>query len=86
MIISGGMNIYPSDLEAVLRGHPAVLEAAVIGAASQRWGETPVVFVTLRDEPRVAATDLKEWPNARLGKMQRLADFRIIADMPRNPE
>ena len=84
MIISGGLNIYPSDLEAVLREHPAVLEAAVIGAISQRWGETPVGFVTLREEADVAAEKLKEWANARLGKMQRLADVRIIPEMPRN--
>ncbi len=48
MIISGGFNIYPSDLEAVLREHPAVAEAAVVGVASHQWGETPVGFVVLR--------------------------------------
>ena len=84
MIISGGMNIYPSDLEGILREHPAVLEAAVIGAASPRWGETPLAFVTVRSDATVSATDLKEWANARLGKMQRLADLRIIGEMPRN--
>ena len=47
MIISGGFNVYPSDLEAVLIRHPAVAEAAVVGVASERWGETPVAFVTL---------------------------------------
>ena len=45
MIISGGFNIYPSDLEAVLREHPAVAEAAVVGVPSEQWGETPVAFV-----------------------------------------
>ena len=84
MIISGGMNIYPSDLEAVLREHSAVSEVAVIGAPSERWGETPVAFVTLRDKSFVAAGELKDWTNARLGKMQRLADVRIVAEMPRN--
>ena len=47
MVISGGFNVYPSDLEAVLLQHPAVAEAAVVGAASERWGETPVAFVVL---------------------------------------
>ncbi len=84
LIISGGMNIYPSDLEAVLRSHPAVLEAAVIGAASQRWGETPVGFVTLRGGPEISTDELKEWANGRLGKMQRLAEVRLIEEMPRN--
>ncbi|MDK9712807.1 MAG: acyl--CoA ligase [Sulfuritalea sp.] len=48
MVISGGFNVYPSDLEAVLIQHPAVSEAAVVGVASERWGETPVAFVVLR--------------------------------------
>jgi hypothetical protein len=52
MIISGGFNVYPSDLEAVLIRHPAVAEAAVVGVASQRWGETPVAFVTLLPKSR----------------------------------
>jgi hypothetical protein len=51
MIISGGFNIYPSDLEAVLRQHPAVAEAAVVGVPSTEWGETPVAFVVARRDP-----------------------------------
>ena len=84
MIISGGMNVYPSDLEAVIKKHPGVLEAAVVGAPSQRWGETPVGFVTIREGSAISASELKEWANARLGKMQRLADVRLLEEMPRN--
>ena len=84
MIISGGINIYPIDLETVLRQHPAVHEAAVIGVPSDRWGETPVGFVTLENGQHVTGGALKDWANARLGKMQRLADLRIIDEMPRS--
>src|SRR4029453_102192 len=47
MIISGGFNIYPSDLESVLIGHEAIKEVAGVGVASRQWGETPVAFVVL---------------------------------------
>lgn len=84
MIISGGFNIYPSDLEAELRQHPAVAEAAVVGVASSVWGETPVAFVVRRAGFDMPAAALREWLNARVGKTQRLADLRLIAELPRS--
>jgi acyl-CoA synthetase (AMP-forming)/AMP-acid ligase II len=48
MVISGGFNVYPSDLEAVLRQHPQVADAAVVGVPSKEWGESPVAFVVAR--------------------------------------
>ncbi len=84
MIISGGMNIYPSDLEAVLRQHPAVKEAAVVGVPSARWGETPVGFVTLMPNPAITPAELKDWANAQVGRMQRLDEVRFVDEMPRN--
>lgn len=83
MVISGGFNVYPSDLEAVLRQHEAVAEAAVVGVPSQEWGETPVAFVVARDGAP-PPDELKAWANARLGKVQRLADLRYIAELPRS--
>jgi acyl-CoA synthetase (AMP-forming)/AMP-acid ligase II len=83
MIISGGFNIYPSDLEAVLRQHPAVQEAAVVGVPSQDWGESPVAFVVPAGQAP-AAGDLRAWANERLGKTQRLVDVRYVAELPRS--
>ena len=86
VIISGGFNIYPSDLEAVLRERAAVAEAAVVGVPSRQWGETPVAFVVRRagvDVPDDAA--LLQWANARLGKIQRLQGLRSIDALPRSP-
>ena len=84
MIISGGFNLYPSDLEAVLRGHSGVAEAAVVGVPSDRWGETPVAFVVPGTGAAVRAAELLEWANARLGKTQRLADLRLVPELPRS--
>ena len=82
MVISGGFNVYPSDLEAVLRRHPAVLDAAVVGVPSVEWGETPVAFVVLRDH--TAPEAVREWVNGQVGKTQRLAAIRAIAELPRS--
>ncbi len=84
MIISGGFNIYPSDLEAVLRGHAAVADAAVVGVPSVQWGETPVAFVVRRDGDATEANALMDWCNAQLGKTQRLAGLRFIDELPRS--
>jgi acyl-CoA synthetase (AMP-forming)/AMP-acid ligase II len=84
LVISGGFNIYPSDLEAVLREHPAVADTAVVGVPSQAWGETPVAWVVRRPDDDTAADALLQWANARLGKTQRLARLHYIAELPRS--
>ncbi len=84
MVISGGFNVYPSDLEAVLIQHPAVAEAAVVGIASERWGETPVAFVVLAVGAGHTADQLREWANERLGKTQRIAAVQIVDSLPRS--
>ena len=84
MIISGGFNIYPSDLEAVLRRHPAVADAAVVGVPSVQWGETPVAFVVRRAACLDKPEDLRSWANAQVGKTQRLAELRLLSELPRS--
>lgn len=84
MIISGGFNVYPSDLEAVLQQHPDVFDAAVVGVPSVRWGETPVAFAVLKPNSQTSAAGLLEWVNERLGKMQRIATVEIVASLPRS--
>ena len=84
MIISGGFNIYPSDLEAVLRGHPQVADCAVVGVPSEQWGETPVAFVVLTPGAKGSAAPLREWFNSRVNKIQRLAGVELVAALPRS--
>jgi long-chain acyl-CoA synthetase len=84
MIISGGFNIYPSDLEAELRQHPSVLEAAVVGLPSEQWGETPVACCVLKGGAETSAETLLQWVNARVGKTQRLAALHLLDELPRS--
>ena len=84
MIISGGFNVYPSDLEAVLREHPAVLEVAVVGVPSEQWGETPVAFVVMQPGQTADVAELLQWVNQRVGKTQRVTALRVVQELPRS--
>ena len=84
MIISGGFNIYPSDIEAEIVKHPEVVEAAVVGVPSHAWGESPVAFVAVKPDARIDADGLRSWVNARLGKTQRLIDLKLVESLPRS--
>ena len=82
VIISGGFNIYPADLEAELAKEEDVADASVVGVPSDRWGETPVAFVELREgaDPQAILARV----NARLGKTQRLSDIVVVDELPRS--
>jgi acyl-CoA synthetase (AMP-forming)/AMP-acid ligase II len=85
MIISGGVNVYPRDIEEVAIQHEAVLEVAVFGVAHPRWGETPVAAVVLHAGRPIGAAELAEWINARVSaKFQRVSDVMIVDAFPRN--
>lgn len=85
MIISGGFNVYPVDIETVVLQHPAVKECAVVGVSSRSWGETPVAFMVLRaDVPAPGPQALMDWVNARVGKVQRLAAVVLTEALPRS--
>jgi long-chain acyl-CoA synthetase len=84
MIISGGFNIYATDLEEKLLSHPDVADAAVIAVPSEKWGETPLGLVVARKDARVDPDKLLEWTNAQLGKMQRLSRVEVRDALPRS--
>jgi len=84
LIISGGFNIYPVDLEAVLAQHPAVADCSVIGMPSETWGETPVGFYVPHADTIDNAATILAWVNAQLGKTQRLSALHAIDELPRN--
>ena len=83
MIISGGANVYPKDIEEVVIRHPQVNEVAVFGVPDSKWGEAPVAAVTGDDD--LIADDLVEWVNRRVdAKFQRLANAWVLEQFPRN--
>lgn len=85
MILSGGQNVYPQDIEAMLVLHDAVFDVAVIGLTSEKWGETPVALIVKREGFECTEDHLKDWSNERLGKQQRLSDVIFVEQLPRNP-
>jgi acyl-CoA synthetase (AMP-forming)/AMP-acid ligase II len=85
VIISGGQNVYAADLEAVLATHPDVADVAVIGVPSDAWGETPLAFVVCRSGAALDGVALRDWANARVGKMQRVSAVELRPELPRSP-
>jgi len=85
LIISGGVNVYPQDIEEIAGAHEQVLEVAVFGVESDRWGETPVAAVVLQATASVDANVLLEWINSRVeARFQKISAVVIVEQMPRN--
>ena len=84
MIISGGFNIYPSHIEAVLARHPAVADCTVVGVPSEQWGETPVGFYVPRADATADSATVLADTNASLGKTQRLSALYVADELPRS--
>lgn len=85
LIISGGVNVYPRDIEEIAVQHPAVREAAVFGVPDDRWGETPVAAVVLRAPGTISSEELRNWINQRVdARYQRVREVIIMDDFPRS--
>jgi long-chain acyl-CoA synthetase len=85
MIDTGGVKVYPKDVEEIAIRHPAVREVAVFGIPHERWGETPVAAVVLRTPGSIGAEELKAWINDRVAaKYQRVDRVLVMDDFPRN--
>ncbi len=82
LVISGGENVYPAEIEAVLHEHPAVVEAAVVGRPDERWGEVCVAFVVLREHATEA--QLVEHCRERLARFKVPKDVRFVNSLPRS--
>jgi len=85
LIISGGANVFPRDIEEVMVRHPAVKEAAVFGVADPRWGEAPIAAVVLREGASTSTDELCDWINRNVeAKFQRVREVVLMKEFPRN--
>ena len=85
MIISGGVNVYPAEVEAAVEAHPAVGEVAVVGVPDREWGERVRAFVVRRPGRDVSADELQAHCRARLSGPKVPRDFVFLEALPRNP-
>jgi fatty-acyl-CoA synthase len=84
MIISGGENIYPAEVEAVIYGHPAVADVAVIGVPHEHWGEVPKALVVLRSGRTLTADELFRFCEPHLARYKIPRQIEVVDALPRN--
>lgn len=85
MIISGGENIYPAELEAAIITHPAVAEVAVVGIPDSRWGEIPAAYVVTKAGASVEAEDIIRLCREKLASFKCVREVRFVDGLPKNP-
>jgi acyl-CoA synthetase (AMP-forming)/AMP-acid ligase II len=85
LIISGGVNVFPKDIEEIAVQHPAVREVAVFGVPDEKWGECPVAAIILKGTEQVTAEELRAWINKRVAaRYQQVHQVIISDDFPRS--
>jgi long-chain acyl-CoA synthetase len=85
MIDSGGVKVYPRDLEEIAARHPDILDVTVFGVPHDKWGEVPLAAVILREGAKATPEVLRDWINARVdARYQRVSQVAILADFPRS--
>ncbi len=84
VIISGGTNIYPREVEETLLAHDAVFEVSVIGMPSEDWGEEVVAFVVLRDGAGCDTAELDTWCKGRMASFKKPKTYHFVQDLPKN--
>tara|TARA_B100000315_G_scaffold259757_1_gene317056 strand:+ start:60 stop:497 length:438 start_codon:yes stop_codon:yes gene_type:complete len=84
MIISGGENVYPAEIENVILSHPEVAEVAVIGQSSERWGESPFALVVRKSE-LLSDVDVLQFCDGKLARFKLPKGVAFVDEIPRNP-
>jgi long-chain acyl-CoA synthetase len=85
LIIRGGFNVYPKDVEGALLEHPTVGEAAVVARVSEKFGEEPVAFIVPKAGAEPTQEELLAYCEERLAKYKRPVEIRIVTEIPKTP-
>ena len=85
MVITGGENVYPAEVESVLYEHPAIAEVAVIGLPDEKWGEAVTAVVRLKNGAALTLPELREFATVRLARYKLPLKLHFLDEMPRNP-
>jgi acyl-CoA synthetase (AMP-forming)/AMP-acid ligase II len=85
MVVSGGENIYPVEVENAIAHHPSVADVAVIGVPDEKYGEALLAFLVLKADTELALDELIEFCRERIAGYKIPRQMQIIAEMPRNP-
>jgi len=85
MVVSGGENIYPVEVENAIAHHPAVVDVAVIGVPNEKYGESLLAFVVLGDGASLSVADMVKFCRDKIAGYKIPRQLEIIAEMPRNP-
>jgi fatty-acyl-CoA synthase len=85
MVITGGENVYPAEVESILYGHESIKEVAVIGLADEKWGEAVTAICVLNDGHELSLEQLREFGEQSLAKYKLPLHIHFIAELPRNP-
>ncbi len=85
MIVSGGENVFPDEIEELLHGHEAIVEAAAIGVEDDEFGQRLRVFVVAREEVELSDDDVREYVRRNLARYKVPRDVVFLDELPRNP-
>ncbi|WP_416897322.1 MAG: fatty acid--CoA ligase [Minwuia sp.] len=85
MIVSGGENVYPAEVESALFGHPALADVAVIGVPDEKWGEAVKAVVVLKEGESAGEQEIIAWARERIAAYKAPKSVDFVAELPRNP-
>jgi len=84
LIISGGFNIWPAELENAIAAHPSVADVCVVGVPHERWGETPIAVVVAAPGARIDEAEIIEFCRAKVGAVHKVTAVEVVDELPKS--